>query len=65
MEAALLAEPENEELLKLQSDLTEVILLTEDLVNQSTAGSSGGDGAGGSKAKSDATEKIQWKVCFV
>uniref|UniRef100_A0A914XCT6 Tudor domain-containing protein n=1 Tax=Plectus sambesii TaxID=2011161 RepID=A0A914XCT6_9BILA len=61
VEAALLAEPENEELLKLQSDLTEVILLTEDLVNQSTAGSSAAEGAAGSKDK-EVTEKLQWKV---
>jgi len=62
VEAALLAEPENEELLKLQSDLTEVIVLTEDLVNQSTAGSSAAESAAGGKNKDEYTEKLQWKV---
>jgi len=62
VEAALLAEPDNEELLKLQTDLTEVILLTEELVSQSTAGSSAAESAGGSQSKSDHAEKIQWKV---
>jgi survival-of-motor-neuron-related-splicing factor 30 len=44
VEAALTTDPSNEELLKLKNDLTEVIELTKELVDQSGPGSSGGDG---------------------
>lgn len=39
VEAALLTDPENEELLKLKADLEEVIELTRDLINSHEADS--------------------------
>lgn len=59
MEAALIAEPNNEELLKLKEDLDEIIRLQEELVNA--------DGEGGTSAEADSSsksrkEKHQWKV---
>lgn len=60
MEAALVAEPESEELLKLKSDLIEIIQLQEELVAKEelpvVSGTSGGSGLSG------LSERITWKV---
>ncbi|KAI8776815.1 survival of motor neuron-related-splicing factor 30 [Biomphalaria glabrata] len=69
VEAALLTDPENEELLKLQKDLQEVILLTTELISgPASAGSSSltSPGAGGQKSGAEDTVSsggiIEWKV---
>jgi hypothetical protein len=51
VEAAMLAEPDNNELTKLEKDLQEVIALTRELA-QGSSGDNGGSSA-----------QIDWKVC--
>lgn len=62
VEAALTADPENEELLKLQSDLQEVIALTSDLIASAAATDGPSVGGSGDNAQSDQAEQIAWKV---
>ena len=59
VEAALVAEPSNEELLKLKEDLLEVIHLQEELLGE-TAGNSTS-----SATSNNVSEKITWKVRFI
>lgn len=59
VEAALIAEPNNEELLKLKEDLDEIIRLQEELVNADAAGGTSANGDSSSKSRK---EKVQWKV---
>ncbi|GMS88475.1 hypothetical protein PENTCL1PPCAC_10650, partial [Pristionchus entomophagus] len=57
VEAALLGEPDNEELIKLKSDLEEVITLQEELVEEA----GGSDPTSSQAASSKAHERL-WKV---
>jgi len=60
VEAALTTDPENEELLKLQTDLQEVIALTSELITSAAAAT----GASSGGVENDETEQpqIEWKV---
>jgi len=60
VEAALTTDPENEELLKLQTDLQEVIALTSELITSAAATT----GASSGGVENDETEQpqIEWKV---
>lgn len=58
VEAALTAEPTNEELLKLKQDLVEVIALTNELYNTQREA----EGEEDSKGKGHAPKKGQWSV---
>ncbi|KAI6218059.1 Smr-1 [Aphelenchoides besseyi] len=65
VEAALIPEPENEELLKLRDDLNEIIRLQEELVSSELAESSSKDAAFGDAPPSSSIRKekqISWKV---
>lgn len=57
VEAALTAEPTNEELLKLKQDLVEVIALTNELLNAQLEAQSDSKGKGSSHKKAN-----QWSV---
>jgi len=54
VEAALIAEPDNEELCKLKADLLEIIQLQEEILSSSAADVG--------PAGSQMTEKLKWKV---
>lgn len=56
VEAALVAEPNNEELLKLQGDLLEVIHLQEEILGETT------DQDSTFASNAGSSEKITWKV---
>ncbi|KAI6234450.1 Variant SH3 domain containing protein [Aphelenchoides fujianensis] len=65
VEAALIPEPDNEELLKLREDLNEIIRLQEELIGNEKADTSAKGGESSRKGESSAMpsrEKISWKV---
>ncbi len=71
----MLAEPENEELLKLKTDLEEVIQITKELAGDvDNDGLNDGGGAAGTSAKGasdapgsskEASKKLLWKVAKI
>ena len=60
VEAALIAEPESEELLKLRDDLNEIIQLQQELIGHSGAGLDGAALSGSSAMPK--SERLVWKV---
>lgn len=62
MEAALIAEPDNEDLLNLRNDLNEVIQLQEELLGEDLAESAPKEKAPSNVAPTTSDKKITWKV---
>lgn len=64
MEAALIAEPDNKELLELKQNVEEIIRLHQEVMESEEPEEPAVE-APSSSYKSQSTKEVQWKVCLL